>query len=157
VANSHRRTFLTAILGLPFALRKVFSTPTVVDVDLEARQGWMRVAGRTAYLYGDNGRVPGSMIEARPGDHVRVRFRNALAEPTNVHYHGLRVSPSDHADNVMLRVPAGESLTYEFDPSSHASRTKNWRFRLNPPMRLDAGNAIFRRGSPSQYRHRMEA
>ena len=124
MASSHRRTFLKVCLGLPFALRKLSSTPAVVDVDLEARQGWMRAAGRTAYLYGYNGQVPGPMIEARPGDHVRVRFRNGLAEPTNIHYHGLHVSPSAHADNVMLRIPAGESLTYEFDlPVNHRGGT----------------------------------
>jgi len=124
VASSHRRTFLKAGLGLPFALRKLSSTPPVVDVDLEARQAWMRVAGRTVYLYGYNGQVPGPVIEARPGDHVRVRFRNRLAEPTNIHYHGLHVSPSGHADNVMLRIPAGESLTYEFDlPANHRGGT----------------------------------
>ena len=124
MASSHRRAFLKASLGLPFALRNLSSTPTVVDVDLEARQGWMHVAGRTAYLYGYNGQVPGPMIEARPGDQIRVRFRNGLAEPTNIHYHGLHVSPSGHADNVMLRIPAGESLTYEFDlPANHRGGT----------------------------------
>ena len=50
VASSNRRTFLKVGLGLPFALRKLSSPPAVVDVDLEARQGRMRVAGRTAYL-----------------------------------------------------------------------------------------------------------
>ena len=84
VVSSDRRTFLKVGLGLPFALRKLSSTPEVVDVDLEARHGWMRVAGRTAFLHGYNGQVPGPMIEARPGDHVRVRFRNGLAEPTNI-------------------------------------------------------------------------
>ncbi|MBZ5677711.1 MAG: multicopper oxidase family protein [Acidobacteriia bacterium] len=124
MASSYRRTFLKASLGLPFSLSKLSSTPTVVDVALEARQGRMRVAGRTAYLYGYNGQVPGPMIEARPGDHMRVRFRNGLVEPTNIHYHGLHVSPSGNADNVMLRIPAGESFTYEFDlPASHRGGT----------------------------------
>ena len=124
MASSHRRTFLKASLGLPFALRKLSSTSPVVDVDLEARQGWMRVGGRPAYLYGYNGQVPGPMIEARPGDHVRVRFRNGLAEPTNIHYHGLHVSPSGNADNVMLHIPAGEVLIYEFDlPANHRGGT----------------------------------
>jgi FtsP/CotA-like multicopper oxidase with cupredoxin domain len=124
VASSHRRTFLKATLGLPFALGKLSSTPSELDVDLEARQGRMRLAGQTAYLYGYNGQVPGPMIQARPGDRVRIRFRNALDEPTNIHYHGLHVSPSGHADNVMLRIPAGESLTYEFDlPANHRGGT----------------------------------
>ena len=122
--SSDRRTFLKVGLSLPFALGKLSSMPPVVDVDLEARQGWMRIAGRTAFLYGYNGQVPGPMIEASPGDHVRVRFRNGLAEPTNIHYHGLHVSPSGHADNVMLRIRSGESLTYEFDlPANHRGGT----------------------------------
>jgi FtsP/CotA-like multicopper oxidase with cupredoxin domain len=78
------------------------------------------IAGRTARLYGFNGRVPGPTLEARPGDTVRLSFTNRLPEPTNLHYHGLHVPPVGRADNIFLEIPPGESLQYEFTlPGDH--------------------------------------
>jgi FtsP/CotA-like multicopper oxidase with cupredoxin domain len=127
----NRRSFLKAAAGLPaFAalprplLAQQSASPGLVDVSLEAQQGWINIGGRGGYLYGFNGQVPGPVIEARPGDHVRVRFRNSLSEDTNLHYHGLHVSPSGNADNSFLEIPQGEDLTYDFDlPASHLGGT----------------------------------
>ena len=39
---------------------------------------------------------------------------------TNLHVHGLHVSPDGNSDNIFLRVPAGESFQYEYQiPSDH--------------------------------------
>ena len=96
----------------------------LIEVDLDAQQKWIEVGGTTGYLYGFNGQIPGPTIEARPGDHVRIRFTNSLPEPTNLHYHGLHVPPTGYADNSLLEIAAGESLTYEFDlPTSHPGGT----------------------------------
>jgi suppressor of ftsI len=39
---------------------------------------------------------------------------------TNLHVHGLHVSPSDNSDNIFLRIPAGESFQYEYKiPENH--------------------------------------
>lgn len=127
----NRRSFLKAAASVPALatlqrpLRAQQSaSPGFVDVSLEAQQGWLNVGGRGGYLYGFNGQVPGPVIEARPGDHVRVRFRNSIPESSNLHYHGLHVSPAGNADNSFLEVPRGEDLTYEFDlPSSHLGGT----------------------------------
>ncbi len=96
----------------------------VVDLDLEAKQQWFRIGGGRALLYGYNGQIPGPVVEARPGDHVRLRFRNSLGEPTNVHYHGLHVPPTGSADNSFLMIAPGEEFTYEFDlPAWHPGGT----------------------------------
>jgi FtsP/CotA-like multicopper oxidase with cupredoxin domain len=42
-----------------------------------------------------------------------VRLINRLEEPTNLHFHGLHVSPQGNADNVFVEVPPGGSFTYE--------------------------------------------
>jgi FtsP/CotA-like multicopper oxidase with cupredoxin domain len=42
-----------------------------------------------------------------------VRLVNRLSEPTNLHFHGLHVSPADNHDNVFLSVAPGRSFTYE--------------------------------------------
>lgn len=125
-----RRRFVQAAAALPFALgdmsraRAAADSSRLVSVDLESKQDWITVGGGDAYLYSFNGQLPGPTIEAWPGDRVVVGFRNRLPEPTNIHYHGLHVSPEGHADNVMLTVPSGEAFTYEFDlPSSHPGGT----------------------------------
>ncbi len=42
-----------------------------------------------------------------------MRLVNRLAEPTNLHFHGLHVSPADNHDNVFVSVAPGGSFTYE--------------------------------------------
>jgi FtsP/CotA-like multicopper oxidase with cupredoxin domain len=45
---------------------------------------------------------------------------NNLPQPTNLHYHGLHVPPTDNADNIFLSIPSGERFTYEFTiPKDH--------------------------------------
>src|ERR1700680_411703 len=88
-----------AVRGLPqLAVANSSVNGRLVEFDLEARQERIEVGGRSAYLYGFNRQVPGPVLELQPGDHLRIRFRNALSEPTNLHYHGLHVSPTGNAD-----------------------------------------------------------
>jgi FtsP/CotA-like multicopper oxidase with cupredoxin domain len=67
-----------------------------------------------------NGTTPGPTLRARPGDHLRVVLINDTAHPTNLHTHGLHVSPSGNSDNPFIEVRAGERFTYDFHiPSDH--------------------------------------
>ncbi len=92
----------------------------LVEISLTAASTWLSLAGRQALLYSYNAQVPGPLIEARAGDTVRLRLRNELPEPTNLHYHGLHVPPTGNADNSFLEIPSGEALTYEFSlPAGH--------------------------------------
>ena len=96
----------------------------VLDLPLTAQAGSVSLAGRSAALYSYNGSVPGPRLEIRPGDQVRIRFVNRLPEVTNLHFHGLHVSPSGNADNVFLEIPPGENQTYEFSlPQDHRGGT----------------------------------
>ena len=102
-----RRGFLIAAAGaLAPVLRAGPAADTgLIEVDLDAQQKWIEVGGTTGYLYGFNGQIPGPTIEARPGDHVRIRFTNSLPEPTNLHYHGLHVAYSGEADHYSGMMP----------------------------------------------------
>ena len=81
-------------------------------------------------------------IETVPGDTIRVTLHNKLpADPscsaahkhddiphcfngTNLHTHGLWVSPSGNGDNVLLSINPGVDFTYEYNiPSDHPSGT----------------------------------
>ena len=83
-------------------------------VDLVAEHTHTSVAGTSAHLMTYNGTSPGPTLMAKPGDIVTVNFTNKLGEPTNLHTHGLHVSPAGHSDNVFVEVKNGETFTYEY-------------------------------------------
>lgn len=89
------------------------SASQAVEVELEARPTVVNLAGRRVRLLTYNGLFPGPVIRAREGEPLRVRLINRLDEPTNLHFHGLHVSPAGNADNVFVEVQPGQSFTYE--------------------------------------------
>ncbi|HBE51902.1 MAG TPA: copper oxidase, partial [Cyanobacteria bacterium UBA11369] len=96
----------------------------LLELDLEASLNSLNLGGKQAYLLSYNGQVPAPRLEAKPGDTVRIRFTNNLSQPTNLHYHGLHVSPAGNADNPLLNIPPKERLIYEFTiPKNHPSGT----------------------------------
>ena len=60
-----------------------------------------------------DGKVPGPTLVLRPGDTLKLKLVNQTDEMTNLHFHGLHVSPSGNSDNVFLMADAGETLQYE--------------------------------------------
>ena len=88
-------------------------SPAPAEVKLEAGEGMVELAGVQARLLTYNGVFPGPLIRAREGQALQVRFTNRLAEPTNLHFHGLHVSPTDNHDNVFMAVQPGQTFTYE--------------------------------------------
>jgi len=94
----------------------------VLDVRLVASRGERPVAGRRANVLGYNDGLPGPTLRVRPGDTLRIELVNQLDQPTNLHVHGLHVSPEDNGDNVFLAVHPGESFQYEHRvPEDHPS------------------------------------
>lgn len=67
-----------------------------------------------------NGTTPGPTLRLRPGDRLRLTLENRMEYATNLHTHGLHVSPSGNADNPFLEIAAGKSLVYEMSlPKDH--------------------------------------
>lgn len=92
------------------------ATDRVVRVELTARESdWEFVAGRTTRVWSYNDQVPGPVIEGEVGDLLEVRLVNALAQPTTIHWHGLRLpSAMDGTEEVQRAVSPGESFTYRY-------------------------------------------
>lgn len=133
----NRRSLLSlaASVGAGLVLRRQSlafqSEPRIVQADLEAKAGWIPLAGRQAYRYGYNNQVPGPLIEARPGDTIRIRFTNSLPEATNLDFHGLHVPPTGVADNSFVMVAPGEQFQYELPlAANHPGGT----FWIHPHM-----------------------
>lgn len=85
-----------------------------LQVQLEAARGPVRLAGRAATALTYNGGSPGPTLRLRPGDRLRIHLLNRLDVPTNLHTHGLYVSPAGNADNVFVSVGPGESFDYDY-------------------------------------------
>ncbi|HEU5346641.1 MAG TPA: multicopper oxidase domain-containing protein [Ktedonobacterales bacterium] len=77
---------------------------------------WQPVKGQKVLAWTLDGTVPGPMIQATAGDHVRITIVNHLPEATTIHWHGLEV-PTDN-DGVppigMQPIEPGQSYTYDF-------------------------------------------
>ncbi|MCH9728546.1 MAG: multicopper oxidase family protein [Actinomycetia bacterium] len=84
-----------------------------LDVSLTAAPG-AALAGTTGSVLGLNGASPGPTLQVRPGDVLRVHLANRLQQPTNLHTHGLRVSPKGNGDNPFVSIAPGESFDYRF-------------------------------------------
>lgn len=96
----------------------------VLDVALTATRGSGPLAGGTATTLRYNDGVPGPTLRCRPGDTLRVTLVNQLGEPTNLHVHGLQVSPLDNGDNPFVMVQPGQSFGYEYAiPADHPAGT----------------------------------
>ena len=94
-----------------------------LQIELVAAPG-VRLAGRDTRALGFNGTSPGPTLRVRPGDELAVRLTNRLDQPTNLHTHGLRVSPQGNSDNPFLRVDPGTSFDYLIRvPTDHPAGT----------------------------------
>jgi suppressor of ftsI len=61
-----------------------------------------------------NGSYLPPLLRARLGDTLRIALKNDLADQaTNLHYHGMSVSPQGNGDNVFVHVHPGQKFEYE--------------------------------------------
>lgn len=73
---------------------------------------WLGAITFPGFLY--NGAYLPPLLRVQIGDTMRVRFRNDLPEdPSNLHFHGLSVSPQGNSDNVFVHVHPGQEFAYE--------------------------------------------
>jgi len=122
----------------------------LLDTTLTASVMPLPLAGQTTTVSVYEGSFPGPTLRVRPGDTLRVNLVNKLdavpaglpqqspfvpkqvtgpghdpaahtmSNDTNLHVHGMHVSPSDNSDNIFLTVKAGESFQYEYQiPADH--------------------------------------
>lgn len=118
-----RRQFSWSALAAAGSARAMASDEPVV-IELEAARNWVPLDGRLVELVAYNGQVPGPTMTLRAGQEVMIRLRNLLSEPTNLHFHGLHISPSPGADDVFLQIPPGELHEYRFTlPVDHPAGT----------------------------------
>lgn len=96
----------------------------VLELELTAAPAQIQVGGREASVQAFNGSLPGPTLRVAPGDTIRVAMTNALEAPTNLHVHGLHVSPEGNGDNPFVSIAPGKSFDYEISlPADHPPGT----------------------------------
>jgi FtsP/CotA-like multicopper oxidase with cupredoxin domain len=112
----------------PPVLKNISSVPGTVEVNLTAAPAQLELmAGHPTEAFAYNGSVPGPTLEVHEGDRVIIHFRNQLAEPTTIHWHGLHIpavmdgsplspiEPGKQFDYVFT-IPRGTAGTYWYHP-----------------------------------------
>ncbi|OFI38197.1 copper oxidase [Arthrobacter sp. SW1] len=111
-----------------------------LELRLEAAQVTVPIAGRPASCFAYNGSVPGPTLRLRAGDTLAVRLVNNLREASNLHVHGLHVSPQGNGDNAFVTVEPGRSFDYEFRLPDHHPPGVYW---YHPHLHGSAADQVF--------------
>ena len=138
---------------------EIRSREGALDVTLTAASGPVRLgeADFPGFLY-NNAYLP-PLLRVRLGDVLRVRLRNDLPDGfTNLHFHGLSVSPRGRSDNVFVHVPPGHEFEYEvrvpgagrqgpglfwYHPHGHGFVTRQMLGGLSGGLVVDGLEALF--------------
>ena len=91
-----------------------------LDVTLEARETQTKLGAFTINGATYDGVYGGPVLRVKPGDVLHLRLVNHLPQATNVHFHGMAVSPKGHGDDSMHMIAPGETWDYVIDiPKAH--------------------------------------
>lgn len=115
--------------------------PRVVKVTLDVQMSTTTVDGLPfiARSFRSNS-MTGPNIRVKPGDNLQIKLNNLLPpnpdnvphdiniphqfNSTNLHTHGLHVSPMGNSDNIFIDIAPGESFEYSYQiPSNHPAGT----------------------------------
>lgn len=113
----------TGYFGSKIPILAQSSFPQAPTLEVQRANGWVEgqitakasrqtIGGKSVQVL-SYGSFPGPTIRVREGETLRLKFNNQLSEVTNLHFHGLRVSPK--IDDPLAEVQPGESHVYEFN------------------------------------------
>jgi nitrite reductase (NO-forming) len=98
------------VLHLPPPQRDA-SSANALEIDLPIIETTLEVAnGRNVRVWAYGGTVPGPIIRATLGDHVRVTLTNHTSADHSIHFHGAHAVTQDG----LGRIAPGERHVYEF-------------------------------------------
>ena len=112
-----------------------------LNTTLRASSAPTIVQGESAIAAVYEGTFPGPTLRVRPGDFLQITVINDLSEETNLHLHGMHVTPQSPGDNSLLHIPPGERFLYQFFiPPDHPGGT----YFYHPHMHGKVTNQVFK-------------
>ena len=100
--------------GMPDQQPEVLTSSNgVLNVTLEAALKPVEISGTmiTAMTY--NGKFTSPTLQVNPGDTINLKLVNNLPESTDLHFHGMHVSPKGNADNIFVDVQPNTIFDYK--------------------------------------------
>jgi FtsP/CotA-like multicopper oxidase with cupredoxin domain len=95
-----------------------------LTVTLTAADTRFDLSGKRVWGQSYNGDYVAPTLHMTPGQTATIVLVNHLSVATNLHFHGLHVSPTDHSDDSFLCVDPGKTLTYRLHlPTDHPQGT----------------------------------
>lgn len=84
----------------------------------------VQVGNRHLYATTYNGAYMPPTLRVKPGDRIDLTLTNKIDEDTNLHTHGLHVSPRAPADDIFIAIKYNHSYHYSYQlPSNHPTGT----------------------------------
>jgi FtsP/CotA-like multicopper oxidase with cupredoxin domain len=127
VAAPSRRLFVQGVaaaanaLASPWLIRRAIAAaqaPILSGTEFQLEIGPMpvNISGRATAGTAINGQIPAPILRWREGDTVTLAVTNRLAQPTSIHWHGVRVpSPMDGVPGLSFAgIPPGQTFVYRF-------------------------------------------
>ncbi|MEJ0014355.1 MAG: multicopper oxidase domain-containing protein [Actinomycetota bacterium] len=101
--------------GLPYRdpINLNTNTPKNLTINLVAKRTIFNIAGKKVWGESYDGQYIGPTMHFLPGENVTLHFVNDLATATNLHFHGMHLSPSGSSDNPFINVLPGHSFNYD--------------------------------------------
>jgi FtsP/CotA-like multicopper oxidase with cupredoxin domain len=96
----------------------------LVDLDsISSKDGLLRatltvdernvtIGAQTVQALTYNGEFLGPTLRVHPGDTMELTLQNCISETTNLHFHGMNVSPNGLADNIFRAIDPGQAAPY---------------------------------------------
>jgi FtsP/CotA-like multicopper oxidase with cupredoxin domain len=116
----------------------ITATRGVVELTLEARPSVVTVAGQTFVSNVYNGQYTPPVFRLRRGEKLHLTLANRIGpadiqidgtQSTNLHYHGMSVSPLPPADDIYITIPSLDMITNpslrERDHAHHQMQTRD--------------------------------
>jgi suppressor of ftsI len=101
---------------------EIVSSNGMLSATLTAGTTMVRIGDRDVLARVYNGLYVPPTLRVRQGDTIKLKLVNRLGMPTNLHYHGLEVSPWGRSDNVFVHVGTNEVFDYEVAiPRNHSA------------------------------------
>ena len=130
-----------------------------LTVDLNVKYATHKIAGCEVTHRSYNGQLVGPTLVLKPGDTLNVNLANLLPPDstptqeniniphhfniTNLHTHGLHVSPVGNSDNILLNIKPGNTFQYEVKiPKNHAPGTFWYHAHIHGSTALQVGSGM---------------